>query len=177
VAGGRTFLEVERFDRTAVGGRRGVLSLLTLDAQFVGSLRTWSDSVARLAAAGVVETSQVLPVRRLELFGRLIGNSDMHAANLSFFTRGSRVRGLAPAYDMLPMRYAPQAGNLVKRPLELVPPLPADAPVWDDASSAALEFWRRVARRAELSAEFRRIARANLDAVAAWRRVAALLPS
>jgi hypothetical protein len=177
VAGGRTFLEVERFDRTAVGGRRGVLSLMTLDAEFVGSLRTWGDSVARLAAAGVVETREVLPVRRLELFGRLIGNTDMHGGNLSFFARGSRVQGLAPAYDMLPMRYAPQAGNLVKRPLELAPPLPADAPVWDDASSAALEFWRRVTRGPELSAEFRRIASANLDAVAAWRRVAALLPS
>jgi len=177
VAAGRTFLEVERFDRTPQGGRRGVLSLMTLDAEFVGSLRSWSESVARLAEARVVEARHVLPVRKLELFGRLIGNSDMHAGNLAFFTRGARVLELAPAYDMGPARYAAQAGNVVSTPLVLAPPEPADAPVWDAASGAALDFWRSAAREERLSADFRRLAKANAMAVGDWRKLGALLPS
>jgi hypothetical protein len=177
VAGGRTFLEVERFDRTPRGGRRGVLSLLTLDAEFVGSLRSWSESVARLAEAGAVDARHVLPVQKLELFGRLIGNSDMHGGNLAFFTRGARVLDLAPAYDMGPARYGAQAGNLVSSPLVLAPPEPADARVWDAASRAALDFWRTAARERRLSADFRRIAKANAAVVADWRKLGALLPS
>ncbi len=177
VAGGRTFLEVERFDRTLQGGRRGVLSLMTLDAEFVGSLRSWSESVARLAEAGVLDTRHVLPVQKLELFGRLIGNSDMHGGNLAFFTRGARVLELAPAYDMGPARYAAQAGNLISSPLVLSPPEPADARAWDAASRAALDFWRGAAREPRLSADFRRIAKANVLAVGEWRKLGALLPS
>lgn len=177
VAGGRTFLEIERFDRTLEGGRRGVLSLMALDAEFVGSLRAWSESVSKLAAIGALDRSYLMPVRRLELFGRLIGNTDMHPANLAFLTRGSRVVGLAPAYDMLPARYAAQSGNLVSTTLELGAPEPDDAPVWDVACHAALEFWQRAARETRMSSDFRRIATANATAVSAWRKLGALLPS
>lgn len=150
---------------------------MTLDVEFVGSLRSWSESVTRLAEAGVVESRHVLPVQTLELFGRLIGNSDMHGENLAFFTRGARVLELAPAYDMAPARYAPQAGNLVSTPLALAPPEPADAGAWDAASSAALDFWRRAALDKRLSADFRRLAQANAAAVREWRKLGALLPS
>jgi hypothetical protein len=177
VARDRTFLEVERFDRTPSGGRRGVLSLLALDAQFVGRLRSWSDSVQSLVEGKIVARSVLEEARCLELFGKLIGNTDMHAANLSFFAAGERVLELAPSYDMLPARYMPQAGHVFNRPLELDAPIPSDAGVWDTASNAAIDFWRELARERAVSADLRRIAAENADAVIAWRRLGALLPS
>jgi hypothetical protein len=177
VARDRTFLEVERFDRSASGGRRGVLSLLALDAQFVGRLRSWSDSVQSLVDRKIVARSVLEEVRFLELFGKLIGNTDMHAANLSFLVAGERVLGLAPSYDMLPARYTPQAGHLYDAPLELDTPVPSDASVWDAASNAAIDFWRELTLARAVSADFRRIAAENAAAVTAWRRLGALLPS
>jgi hypothetical protein len=40
-AGGRTFLEVERFDGVGLSGRRGLVSMAALDAEFVGSFAGW----------------------------------------------------------------------------------------------------------------------------------------
>jgi hypothetical protein len=177
VAHDRTFLEVERFDRTSSGGRLGVLSLLALDAQFVGRLRSWSDSVQFLVERKLVPLGALEEVRWLELFGRLIGNTDMHAANLSFFVAGERVLELAPAYDMLPARYMLQAGHVFDGPLELDAPAPSDAGVWDAASAAAIDFWNAVATERSVSADLRRIAAENAAAVTAWRRLGALLPS
>jgi hypothetical protein len=173
----RTFLEVERFDRTPSGGRMGVLSLLALDAQFVGRLRNWSDSLRSLVERKIVALAVLEEVRFLELFGKLIGNTDMHAANLSFLVAGERVLGLAPVYDMLPARYALQAGHVFDGPLELDPPSPNDAGVWDGASNAAIQFWRALSAERSVSAGFRRIAAENAARVIAWRRLGALLPS
>jgi hypothetical protein len=173
----QTFLEVVRFDRTIAGGRKGVLSLLALDAEFVGHLRTWTESVERLAERHILKPELVDQVRWLELFGRLIANSDMHAGNLSFFVRGSRILGLAPAYDMLPALYAGQQDHLGQPAFELPGLTPGDASVWDSASRAALDFWRRVATDTRISLGFRRIARVNQTKVEAWRRGGVLLPS
>lgn len=176
VAGDRTFLEVERFDRTPSGGRLGVLSLLALDAEFVGKLRSWTDSVSALVGRKLVPPALLDEVRWLELFGKLIGNTDRHAGNLAFLVAGERVLELAPVYDMLPARYTGQAGNLYSKALELEAPAPGDAAVWDLASAAAVEFWREVAGERSVSADFRRIATENAAAVSAWRRLGALLP-
>jgi hypothetical protein len=177
VAHDRTFLEVERFDRTPSGGRLGVLSLLALDAQFVGRLRSWSDSVQSLVERQIVPRRNLDEVRWLELFGKLIGNTDMHGGNLAFLMAGARVLELAPAYDMLPTRYAAQAGNLTNETLELEAPVPGDATVWDSASAAAVDFWSAVATARSVSAGLRRVAAENAAAVTAWRRLGALLPS
>jgi len=173
----QTFLEVVRFDRTIAGGRKGVLSLLALDAEFVGHLRTWTESVERLAERHILKPELVDQVRWLELFGRLIANSDMHAGNLSFFVRGSRILGLAPAYDMLPALYAGQQDHVGQPAFELPGLTPGDASVWNSASRAALDFWRRVATDTRISLGFRRIARVNQTKVEVWRRGGDLLPS
>ena len=44
-------------------------------------------------------------------FGSLIGNSDMHNGNLSFISEHGRPYGLAPAYDMTPMAFAPTSSG------------------------------------------------------------------
>jgi len=44
---------------------------------------------------------------------RLIANTDMHLGNLTFHVEGTF--RLAPAYDMLPMAYAPLPGGEVAK--------------------------------------------------------------
>lgn len=175
-AGKRIFLEVERFDRTQAGGRRGVISLLALDAEFVGHLKSWTESVARLSDLGRVPEGCVEPARFFERFGQLIANTDLHFGNLGFFTRGERILDVAPAYDMVPMLYAPQAGNLPDR--RFVPPLPEpdDAAVWAPACRAAVELWNAVAEHPLASRDFRRIARENASKVERAAAEAARLP-
>lgn len=175
-AQGRMFLEVERFDRLAGGGRRGVMSLYALDAQFVGDLQDWDVSTPQLIRLGHVPATLGADVRWRHLFGLLIGNTDMHPGNLSFFVRGTRVTGLAPAYDMAPALYAPTMGHLRTPAFQPPIPSPADAPCWDDACSAAHDAWTRIAGDGRVSVEFRAVAARNAELVAGSRELARLLP-
>ncbi len=157
----QVFLEVTRFDRTPIGGRRGLISAETLDAEFVGGATSWVSVVKELAKQGMVDGSAAEQVRFLQWFGRQIGNTDMHLGNLSFFSRGHRIVGVAPAYDMVPMLYAPQQGNLPPRRLEMALPDPSEGDAWVEATEAAEEFWHRVARHERISNDFRCIAEEN----------------
>ena len=172
----RVFLEVERFDRLGGGGRRGVLSLLALDSEFVGALRSWSHSALALREQGRIDAGTATRILWLELFGQLIGNTDMHFANLSFFIRGEHLEGLAPIYDMLPMFYMPQHDDVRSGPHPLPTPLPIHAPVWRSAYTAARELWSAAALSDHVSDTFRRIAASNLDELEPWSAVAEKLP-
>src|SRR5690606_36420964 len=115
-ADGYTCLEVQRFDRTADAlGRRGLVSLLALDAAFVGvGARDWSLAAERLAALGWITADTAARIARLWWFGRLIGNSDMHPGSLGFHLVDAGPLALAPAYDMLPMSLAPSRTGAVR---------------------------------------------------------------
>ena len=109
---GQRFLEVERFDRVGTLGRKAVVSLAALDAEFVGAAhQPWPVVAQRLAAVGAItpEASQATEV--LWAFGVLTGNTDMHSGNLSFVSERGRPYHLAPAYDMTPMVFAPTSGG------------------------------------------------------------------
>ncbi|MBI4614802.1 MAG: type II toxin-antitoxin system HipA family toxin YjjJ [Planctomycetes bacterium] len=175
-AGGRVFLEIERFDRIGASGRRGIVSLQALDAAFAGRLGSWTETASVLADRSVLGQPDLDRIRWLEWFGRFIGNSDMHGANLSFFLRGARVLGLAPAYDMLPMAYAPQHGQLLDRWTPPPHPAPPDAAAWREARIGATQFWSRVAARSDLSPAFRTIARENEGRLQSLARIERLLP-
>ncbi len=73
---------------------------------------------------------------------------------------------MAPAYDMLPMLYAPLRGVELP-PVNFAPrlPLPAERGAWQDAVNGAERFWSRAADDARISAEFRAICDDNLNAV------------
>ncbi len=172
---GRTFLEIERFDRTR-SGRRGLLSLLALDAEFVGDMRSWSRSVQALERAKRVPAGTVRQVQWLETFGKLIANSDMHAANLSFFTRGTRVVGLAPAYDMAPAFYVSDHGEVVDRDWRAPMPDTAAAPYWRDVCGAAAAYWLELAKHSSISKDFRAVARGNARKVQVGSDLADHLP-
>jgi len=172
----RTFLEVERFDRTH-SGRRGVISLLALDAAFIGDMRSWSRSVARLELKKLVPPGSLDRVRWLEAFGHLIANSDMHPANVSFLVRGARVLDVAPVYDMQPALYVPQQSEIIERNWSAPVPEPSAAPYWSDVCNAAEEYWVEVAHAPHVSADFRVICSSNAKKVAAARALGARLPA
>lgn len=171
-AGGRRFLEVPRFDRTAAGGRRGVITLESLHAAAIGShAREWTGAVAELERAGLTDGAALGIVRRLQAFGELIGNTDMHFGNLSFWLDDAVPFRVAPAYDMLPMLWAPgPQGELVRRVFAPAPPVPAAMSAWREATLWAGEFWRNLAADTRISQEFAAFAGDAQEQLAGLRR-------
>lgn len=163
---GRTFLEVERFDRHGLFGRSPLCSLETIEAAMLPqSSNDWAVLGELLHAQGWITPGTVHQMRLVWIFGKLIGNTDMHKGNLSFIP-GLPMR-VAPVYDMLPMMYAPLAGGEIPK-VQYSPalPTPKDRDVWHQASVAAFEFWKSAAADARISNEFQAICRHNLDVLA-----------
>ena len=102
----------------------------------------------------------------LDAFGALIANTDRHHGNISLLLHEHRWR-LAPAYDMLPMLYAPVAGELVPRDFAANPPRPSvhTLAVWPQASELATRFWQTAALDERISKGFRATALTNAQLV------------
>ena len=166
-AGGRVFLQSRRFDRTAQG-RVGMVSLEMYDAHYIGIGSQWAATAMQTGRAGPEKLSaaDIQTLCLLDAFGALIANSDRHHGNVSLLLHQHRWQ-LAPAYDMLPMYYAPVAGEVVERDWASQLPRPnADTlNVWPQAKGLALQFWQTVAADARISAEFRALAQVNAGLV------------
>jgi len=158
---GRTYIETERFDRIGRHGRLPLCGLDALQPAFLGARSTaWPELAHRLHGLALVDAASVTAIEHLWWFGRLIANTDMHLGNLSFYVE--RTLRLAPAYDMLPMAYAPLAGGEVPpRDFTPPPPLPTQRKTWLDACTTAIAFWRRAAADRRVSEPFRDTCRAN----------------
>lgn len=145
-AGGRRFLEVPRFDRAGDGGRRGVVTMEALTTAAVGALpRDWPSGAGELLRVGLLASESVRTVHLLHAFGELIGNTDMHAENVAFFLGDELPLRPTPAYDMLPMHWAPgPLGEIVERRFAPEPPVPSMTELWREAAALAAEFWQRV---------------------------------
>ena len=170
VSDGRICLEVTRFDRIGSRGRRGCVSLAAWSDAYHGGhdaqRDSWPIAVSRMTARRWVTPETVNAVRKRWWFGRLIGNTDMHLGNLSFFLDDTRPLTLTPAYDMLPMVYQPgRHGVLPNRTHEPPLPMPEDRECWEIAAGWAQQFWARVSVHPCVSGEFRRVAHANCAAV------------
>jgi hypothetical protein len=154
--GGQRFLEVERFDRVGATGRRAVFSLTCVEAEFVGDARApWPTLAARLASDGHITGESADGAALLYAFGTLIGNTDMHNGNLSFTSEQGRPYALAPAYDMLPMGFAPRSGGGLPDSLPAAN-LRASArnAVWAQALGLAVDFLGRVRADSRFSEAF-----------------------
>lgn len=154
---GQRFLEVERFDRTGALGRQALLSLRALDAEFVGaSDGSWPALASRLCAGRHIRPEAVEGAALLWAFGKLIGNTDMHPGNLSFTTSEGRPYSLAPAYDMNPMGFCPEASGRLKDELGNPADIRADVSPdsWRQAAALAEDFLRRVKAAPGFSARF-----------------------
>lgn len=132
--GEQRFLEVERFDRIGPHGRCGLVSLSAMDAEFIGlGSGGWPAMTARLLAERHITGQAHEAACLLHGFGTLIGNTDMHPGNLSFVTDSGRPYQLAPAYDMLPMAFAPRSSG----------ELPATLPAAGFDSQISTAQWRQ----------------------------------
>lgn len=162
-AGGRTFLEVQRFDRHGLFGRSPLCSLETLEAALLaGTSKDWGDAGEKMQAQGWLGPDAVAQLRAIWAYGRLIANTDMHKGNLSFVP-GPPLQ-VAPVYDMLPMAYAPLAGGGIPD-TRYAPglPTPRDRDAWLAASLAAQAFWESAMQDKRISAPFRSVCKANLQ--------------
>jgi hypothetical protein len=158
----RLCLESTRFDRIGAHGRRGVVSLAAWSDAHDGERDTWVGAAGRMHRDGWVTADTLAQVEQLWWFGQLIGNTDMHFGNLSFFLDRTLPLSLCPSYDMLPMCYRPgTSGNLPAEVHQPKPPAPANLPFWQRAGAWAATFWQRVAAHADISTEFRVLADHN----------------
>jgi HipA-like C-terminal domain len=160
----RSYLISERFDRVGPSGRRHVVSIGAAHAAFVpGPYQHWAASCEALARQRRLQEPQAAAhtARLLWQFGRLIGNADMHSGNLSLVVDASQplLKGrfsLAPAYDMLSMRWRPDpmlGGAADYSPFE-----PDALSLAGPAASIAKDFWEALAERAEVSHGLREVA-------------------
>ncbi len=150
------FLEVPRFDRVGPLGRVGVFSLRALDAEFVGRMHEpWPVLVQALAQMGVVQPRATQHAALRWAFGALIGNTDMHAGNLSFIGSHGSPYQLSPAYDVLPMAFAPNRFGEMGQGLTRVNVLAAiPAAIWHQASQLAQNYLERLRADPLLSGGF-----------------------
>ncbi len=151
---GRTFLEVVRFDRHGNFGRSPVCTIGSLNAALVGGNASWPKTAQAFRDKGWLSDEDVTRVTLIWWFGRLIANTDMHEGNLAFRPGLT----LAPAYDMLPMMYAPgRGGEVPVKPYSPALPLPAESILWKLSASAAIQFWETCSEDGRISPDFRRI--------------------
>ncbi|MEE9331590.1 MAG: type II toxin-antitoxin system HipA family toxin YjjJ [Methylophilaceae bacterium] len=164
---GRTFLEVERFDRIGEFGRSPVISLASIDSAFIGSADdNWGTPVTQLVRRGLTTQATIDETLIIAWFGRLIGNTDMHLGNLSFTfeynENETATLKLTPVYDMLPMLYKPLAGGEVpNKTFTGKLPLPQEQAQWEIAHSTALLFWLTASQDTRISQGFRDICTQN----------------
>jgi hypothetical protein len=156
------FLESERFDRVGPRGRVAVVSLAAVHDDPADS---WARAAVPLRDAGRLADEDARRLRWLDAFGALIGNTDRHQYNILFFTAGSSLR-LAPAFDQVPMLYAPSADGQVPSRIFAWPHATSDTlDVWDDTRMAAREFWGRASDDGRLSDDVRSFCAVNANAL------------
>ena len=175
------FLEVARFDRRGATGRIGLLSAGAVDDEFFGQRDTWSEFAARCERARYLSGEDARRIDTVAAFSELIGNTDRHFENLSLLIdEAGEYHGVAPAYDILPMRYAPIGGGM-DPPLTPIEPrigtIGARPEVWARAARAAERFWNSVREDklpVRITPAMRRLAARNLEVARAF--VAPLVP-
>jgi HipA-like C-terminal domain len=156
-AGGQTFLQLERFDRVPRSltpeapnrprlGRRALISLAALDDAFVGRAdQPWPAISASLGAQGRLSDATQRQIEQLYAFGLMIANSDMHRGNLSFLPAADGALQLAPAYDMLPMHFAPRAsGEMSNTAPDLHYRSPPSLAIWQSVLPMVQRYWQAV---------------------------------
>ena len=157
----RSYLLSQRFDRLGERGRRHMVAVGDVHTAFVADRYVnWAATARVLARQGRLSALDAQRVAALLAFGRLIGNSDMHAGNLSLFVGlPDLAKGrfqLAAVYDMLPMRWRPQA-ELGGAPDYAAFELDA-ASLASGARAPAQDYWQRLAALSAVSPGLRQVA-------------------
>jgi len=156
-AGGRVFLEVVRFDRVGLHGRRPMATFSALDGDLGMLDQNWTSVARELGRLAQFSKTDVETVEILDLYGTLIGNSDKHHGNIALAWTLDQGHSLLDAYDMLPMMYRPNThGEIIQR--EWVPNLGLGLELrhLPLCYRMAEEFWTRVMEDTRISPDFRK---------------------
>ncbi len=163
-AGGRVFLQSQRFDRTAKAASAWSRSMCTTAST---SARAPTGSTPPSASTAPAPTASARPMWKPCACSMPSAPSSptptATTATSRCCCRPNDRWQLAPAYDMLPMLYAPVAGEIVPRDFAAQPPRPSvhTLHVWPRARELALRFWQTTAQDPRISAPFRELAQAN----------------
>lgn len=159
----RTYLLSRRFDRIGATGRKHVVSVGAAHIGFCkGTYVNWVATCSDLARQKRLSKDDADRAHDVLMFGRLIGNSDMHSGNAGLFVEGSSLREMmngrfsfAPVYDMLPMRWKPDPmmGMFPYEPFEVDYSMASN-----EVRCAARSFWKRVACHPLISKDLQVIA-------------------
>lgn len=152
----RFYLEIQRFDRIAEHGRRGMVSLKNIDAQYVGLNTSWPEIARSLLNQALIGPDDFLQVEITYAFGRYIANTDMHNGNFAFFMDGLSLAGATPIYDMLPMAFMPAQGELRNPRFEIPNFIDVSQQAIQKAQNAAIDFWNQVMQHPRISQEFKK---------------------
>lgn len=157
-ASDQLFLEVVRFDRVGENGRRSMVSLEAVQAEFIGHQHHWPAALRQLVEQKRLSERDAQRGILQWALGRLIANGDMHAGNLSFFLTDDGLQ-LTPAYDMLPMSFAPNsAGYMRDSAVELRLDDGVSQHQWQTALKIAGQYWQSISAESAFSAGFRQLA-------------------
>ena len=166
---GRWFLESARFDRIGQHGRAPTFSLRSIIIEDVGDLPGWIIAAETLHRNGRIDAGTMEQIGLLDAYGHFIGNTDRHPGNLSFTLdqhAGPAKFVMAPAYDMLPMQYAPDAQGSMVPEFRPIAAYPAEHGMVSVARDLAMLFWAEVARDQRMSQDFREMAMAHAEDLA-----------
>ena len=137
-------LIINRFDRIGEMGRRAVMSLAAASEQVDG---TWTDAAEGMQRRGELSDESLHRIALLDAYGALIANTDRHQYNVSLFPAEGGY-SVAPAFDQLPMAYAPPASGNLRNSANAAPrPAVNTLAIWGAAQELAAEFWRRASER------------------------------
>ncbi|MBU2764948.1 type II toxin-antitoxin system HipA family toxin YjjJ [Acidithiobacillus ferrivorans] len=170
---GRWFLESTRFDREGAHGRVPVFSLRSVLLEATGDLPGWVPAAAILHRDRLIHMDTMARIHLLDAYGHFIGNTDRHPGNLSFTQpdiSDSAHFSLAPAYDMLPMQYAPEAQGSMLPDFRPITPYPVQHEMVPIAQDLAAMFWSGVARDPRISKNFREMAITHAEDLMAIRQ-------
>lgn len=166
-AGGRIFLEVVRFDRTGLRGRRPMVTLATLNGDLGMLDRSWSAVARELGRTAQLPQEDIANMEILDLYGALIGNTDKHQGNIAFTWTFEQQYRLLDAYDMLPMLYRPNAhGEIVAREWDATSIARHQLRHLDQCYQMAQQFWAQVQGDRRISDDFKAIAQQHMQSLA-----------
>jgi hypothetical protein len=110
--GARGYLEIDRFDRLVGGGRTGHVTLFHLAVALYQELVDPLPVVQALVRDGHLQDEDAIRFGRIHSFSRAIANTDTHLGNYGLLIDDEGRARLAPAYDVLPMAFAPRHDEL-----------------------------------------------------------------
>jgi len=161
----RVFLEVVRFDRVGLKGRRPMATFSALDGDLGMMDQSWTAVARELGRLGELAEKDIVTVEILDLFGALIGNTDKHHGNIAVAWTFERKHRLLDAYDMLPMLYRPNAhGEIVAREWTANYLGRLELRHLSKCLDMAIQFWRDVLNDSRISDDFKGIAERHMTA-------------